>query len=221
MSKRCVLVVAVLLVFSQTARMQKSRTLDIYSIDVEGGQATLFVSPSGESLLVDAGNPGDRDADRIAASAKEAGVSRIDYLVITHYDGDHVGGVKDVASRLPIRTFVDHGPRKAIRKRGKGLHQMHAGNFPVSGRAVLARRRRSHASPRPGSIPTPAQSFERFDVAQAKQLQAGKLQPTARARQITQRVAALVPVIACVGGLADPNTVENYDRGALQLRSPA
>jgi len=111
MSKRCVLVVAVLLVFSQTARMQKSRTLDIYSIDVEGGQATLFVSPSGESLLVDAGNPGDRDADRIAASAKEAGVSRIDYLVITHYDGDHVGGVKDVASRLPIRTFVDHGPR--------------------------------------------------------------------------------------------------------------
>ena len=73
MSKRCVLVVAVLLVFSQTARMQKSRTLDIYSIDVEGGQATLFVSPSGESLLVDAGNPGDRDADRIAASAKERG----------------------------------------------------------------------------------------------------------------------------------------------------
>ena len=105
MSQRCVLVVAALLVLSQTARMQKGRTLDIYSIDVEGGQATLFVSPSGESLLVDSGNPGDRDADRIAASAKDAGVSRIDYLVITHYDGDHVGGVKDVASRLPIRTF--------------------------------------------------------------------------------------------------------------------
>ena len=73
MSQRCVLVVAALLVFSQTARMQKGRTLDIYSIDVEGGQATLFVSPSGESLLVDSGNPGDRDADRIAASAKDAG----------------------------------------------------------------------------------------------------------------------------------------------------
>src|SRR5438309_8306802 len=111
MSQRCVLVVAALLVFSQTARMQKSRTLDIYSIDVEGGQATLFVSPSGESLLVDAGNPGDRDADRIAASAKEAGVTQIDYLVITHYDGDHVGGVKDVSDRMPIRNFVDHGPR--------------------------------------------------------------------------------------------------------------
>jgi len=111
MRQRCVLVVAALLVLSQTARTQSRRTLDIYSIDVEGGQATLFVSPSGESLLVDSGNPGDRDADRIAAAAKDAGITKIDYLVITHYDGDHVGGVKDVASRLPIKTFVDHGAR--------------------------------------------------------------------------------------------------------------
>lgn len=90
---------------------QGQRTFDIYSIDVEGGQSTLFVSPSGETLLVDAGNPGDRDADRIAAVAKEAGVTQIDYLLVTHYDGDHVGGVKDLSSRLPIRTFVDHGAR--------------------------------------------------------------------------------------------------------------
>ena len=90
---------------------QGQRTFDIYSIDVEGGQSTLFVSPSGETLLIDAGNPGDRDADRIAAVAKEAGVTQIDYLLVTHYDGDHVGGVKDLSTRLPIRTFVDHGAR--------------------------------------------------------------------------------------------------------------
>ena len=90
---------------------QGQRTFDIYSIDVEGGQSTLFVSPSGETLLIDAGNPGDRDADRIAAVAKEAGVTQIDYLLVTHYDGDHVGGVNDLSTRLPIRTFVDHGAR--------------------------------------------------------------------------------------------------------------
>jgi beta-lactamase superfamily II metal-dependent hydrolase len=89
--------------------MQKP--LDIYFIDVEGGQSTLFVSPSGESLLVDAGSPGARDADRIVATAKSAGLTQIDYLVVTHYDGDHVGGVKDVADRMPIRNFVDHGAR--------------------------------------------------------------------------------------------------------------
>src|SRR5262245_45040808 len=103
--------VAVLAVSSSAAYTQGQKTLDIYSIDVEGGQSTLFVSPAGESLLVDAGSPGDRDADRIAATAKQAGLSRIDYLIVTHYDGDHVGGVKDLSARLPIRNFVDHGSR--------------------------------------------------------------------------------------------------------------
>jgi competence protein ComEC len=84
-------------------------SLDIYAIDVEGGQAILFVSPSGESLLVDSGNPGARDADRIAAAAKQAGVDRIDYLVVTHMHGDHFGGVPELMNRLPIRNFVDHG----------------------------------------------------------------------------------------------------------------
>src|ERR1700736_6273552 len=103
--------IAAVLVLSGTAYVQSQKTLDIYAIDVEGGQSTLFVSPSGESLLVDAGSPGTRDADRIAATAKSAGLKQIDYLVVTHYDADHVGGVKDVADRMPIRTFVDHGPR--------------------------------------------------------------------------------------------------------------
>jgi beta-lactamase superfamily II metal-dependent hydrolase len=93
------------------AQTQGQKPLDIYFVDVEGGQATLFVSPSGESLLVDTGNPGDRDADRIAAVAKQAGVKQVDYLLITHYDGDHHGGTKDLSTRLPIRTFIDHGPR--------------------------------------------------------------------------------------------------------------
>src|SRR5215471_11282930 len=88
-----------------------AKNLEIYSIDVEGGQATLFVSPSGESMLVDTGWAGfnHRDADRIAAAAKAAGVKKIDYLVITHYHADHVGGVPQLAEKLPIRNFVDHG----------------------------------------------------------------------------------------------------------------
>jgi competence protein ComEC len=95
-----------------TVAAQGQKPLDVYFIDVEGGQATLVVSPSGESLLVDTGWPGfdGRDADRIAAAAKQAGISKIDYLVITHYHTDHAGGVPQLAARLPIRTFVDHGP---------------------------------------------------------------------------------------------------------------
>ena len=97
---------------SRTVLAQTEKPLDIQFIDVEGGQATLIVSPSGESLLVDTGYPGfnGRDADRIAAAVKQAGLSRIDYLIITHYHGDHVGGATALAARVPIRTFVDHGP---------------------------------------------------------------------------------------------------------------
>ena len=104
-----VFVAAACVVFGRVARTDQPKTLDVYSIDVEGGGATLFVSPSGQSLLVDAGNPGARDADRIAAAVKAAGLSQIDYLVISHFHSDHVGGVADLAARVPIRTFVDHG----------------------------------------------------------------------------------------------------------------
>ena len=85
----------------------------IYLIDVEGGGATLFVSPSGESLLIDTGNGGDnasRDAGRIVAAMEDAGLSRIDYLITTHWHGDHFGGLAELADRVPIRTYVDHGP---------------------------------------------------------------------------------------------------------------
>jgi beta-lactamase superfamily II metal-dependent hydrolase len=91
---------------------QAGRTLDIYVIDVEGGEATLFVSPSGESLLVDTGWPGfdGRDADRIAEAAAQAGIRQIDHLLITHYHADHFGGTAQLAERLPIRRYYDHGP---------------------------------------------------------------------------------------------------------------
>jgi competence protein ComEC len=93
------------------AQGQSARTFDTYVIDVEGGEATLFVSPSGESLLVDTGWPGfdGRDADRILAVARGAGIRQIDHLVITHYHADHAGGAAQLAARLPIRHFIDRG----------------------------------------------------------------------------------------------------------------
>lgn len=91
-----------------------STSLRIYFIDVEGGQATLFVTPAGQSLLVDTGWPGfnGRDADRIVAAAKDAGLSKIDYVLITHFHMDHVGGVPQLADRIPIGTFIDHGENR-------------------------------------------------------------------------------------------------------------
>jgi beta-lactamase superfamily II metal-dependent hydrolase len=88
----------------------KSRPpLRIYFIDVEGGQSTLIVTPAQQSVLIDTGFAGERDADRIVQAAKDAGIKRIDYVLITHYHGDHVGGVADLLKRMNVGTFVDHG----------------------------------------------------------------------------------------------------------------
>jgi competence protein ComEC len=97
--------------FAVTALSAASRTLDIYHIDVEGGAATLVVTPGGQSLLVDTGNPrpDDRDARRIHEAAKLAGLARIDYLLITHFHGDHVGGLEALLKMIPISKFLDHG----------------------------------------------------------------------------------------------------------------
>ena len=89
-----------------------ARPLEIFFIDVEGGQSTLIVSPSGQSLLIDTGWRGfeGRDANRIVAAAKAAKVKKIDYLLITHYHRDHVGGVPQLADQMKIVNFLDHGP---------------------------------------------------------------------------------------------------------------
>jgi competence protein ComEC len=89
----------------------QSPPLRMYFVDVEGGQATLIVAPSGQSLLIDAGGPdfNGRDAQRILDAAKAAEVSRIDFMLVTHYHDDHVGGVPQLADRIKIGTFVDHG----------------------------------------------------------------------------------------------------------------
>ena len=103
---------ALLLFVASPASGQNRTTLDIYVVDVEGGNAVLFVSPSGESMLVDSGNGGEgaaRDAGRILAAAKDAGIQQIDHLITTHYHGDHIGGLSELASRIPIKEFIDHG----------------------------------------------------------------------------------------------------------------
>src|SRR6266702_3901032 len=95
-------------------RAAEPKSLQIFFIDVEGGQATLIVTPSGQSMLIDTGWPGfnGRDAGRIIRAAKAAGVNQIDYVLITHFHRDHVGGVAQLASQIKIGTFIDHGPNK-------------------------------------------------------------------------------------------------------------
>ena len=86
--------------------------IDIYFIDTEGGQATLFISPDGRSVLFDTGTRGNngRDLNRIVAVLKEAKVEVLDYVVVTHYHGDHAGNAAELSTQLPIRNFIDHGP---------------------------------------------------------------------------------------------------------------
>jgi competence protein ComEC len=107
--------VAVCLILSIAAAPTKMLT--IYFIDVEGGQATLIVMPEGQSLLVDAGWPGfnDRDPDRIVTAARDAGVSQIDNLLVTHFHGDHVGGVPALSRRIPIKASIDESGSPELR----------------------------------------------------------------------------------------------------------
>ena len=133
------ILVAVAMVLScAIAWAQPRKDLEVYFIDVEGGQSTLFVSPSGQALLVDTGWPGARDAERITGIAKQAGITQIDYLVLTHYHIDHTGGVVDLASRIPIRNFVDHGPTF---DKTANVPQYYAAYLPVreKGKHILAK----------------------------------------------------------------------------------
>jgi beta-lactamase superfamily II metal-dependent hydrolase len=131
---------SVLLALGFATVLTAAGNLEIYAIDVEGGQATLFVTPAGESLLVDTGWPraDHRDAERIAAAAKAGGVRKIDYLLITHYHNDHVGGVQGLARKLPIVHFVDHGAQTETGKDAEILFNEYSA-FRNKGQHIVAK----------------------------------------------------------------------------------
>ena len=128
MIKHAVLGIAALIALAAYAPAQTrdAKTLDIYIADTEGGKAVLFVSPGGQTALVDTGFPGARDTDRITAMLTEAGVKRLDYLIATHYHLDHVGGLQELAKRFPVGTYVDHGPTLEAREQVAGFQEAYA-----------------------------------------------------------------------------------------------
>ena len=138
------------LVALAAARGSAAQTLTMYFIDVEGGQSTLIVTPAGESLLVDTGYDGfeGRDAKRILAAARDAGVRQIDFLLMTHFHQDHDGGIVELSRQMPIRTFFDHGdlvrsPEALAESRWEPTAAAYAAY-------ASARAKGKHAEPKPG-----------------------------------------------------------------------
>jgi beta-lactamase superfamily II metal-dependent hydrolase len=103
------ILLAALVLSVRASAADTARGLDIYFVDTEGGAATLIVTPAGESVLIDCGNPGTRDATRIHEAARKAGLEAIDHLLITHWHTDHYGGASHLARLMPIRHFYDRG----------------------------------------------------------------------------------------------------------------
>jgi competence protein ComEC len=177
------LLASVVLLLSAATTLPAAKNLEVYFIDVEGGQATLFAAPGGDSLLIDTGWGGfnRRDAGRIAAAAKLAGVKRIDYLLITHFHNDHVGGVAQLSEKLPIRNFVDHGATvetdkaaailfntyKDFRSKGNHIQVKPGDKVPVKGLdvTVVSAGGEAIATPLPGAgQPNPeCASFHKMD----------------------------------------------------------
>jgi len=121
---------------------QGGKPLEVYFIDVEGGQATLFVTPSGQSMLIDTGYPGleDRDVKRVVGTIKQAGLTKLDYVLVTHYHEDHVGNVAAIAAQVPVDTFVDHGANVETDDKARGLFDQY----------VKAREKGKHILAKPG-----------------------------------------------------------------------
>lgn len=147
-----------------------AKNLEIYFVDVEGGQATLVKSPEGESVLFDTGWPGfeSRDANRIAAAAQKAGITKIDYLVITHFHTDHVGGLTQLAAKMPIAHVVDHG--KTIE------NNANAEKLYASYEAVAAKAKRITVKPG-DKLPVKGLNIEVLAAHGATSKRAGKANP--------------------------------------------
>jgi beta-lactamase superfamily II metal-dependent hydrolase len=105
-------IMSALMLSVASAAAQPRTTLDIYVTDVEGGNGTLFVTPAGESVLIDTGNANGavRDAGRIMDAVRDAHLTQIDHVITTHYHGDHFGGLEELSKQIPIKEFIDHGP---------------------------------------------------------------------------------------------------------------
>jgi competence protein ComEC len=114
------------------------RTLDIYFVDVEGGAATLIITPAGESVLLDAGFDGfeRRDALRIKQTMQQAGVTAIDHLVASHYHRDHYGGIPELSHAVTIRNFYDHGPQAALAEDSQFAERYSAYQTATKGRSI-------------------------------------------------------------------------------------
>jgi beta-lactamase superfamily II metal-dependent hydrolase len=119
-------------------------TLDVYYIDTEGGKSVLFVPPSGETLLLDTGTGGDnnRDLERLLAVIKAANLrqNQLDYVIVSHYHGDHSGNLAELAARIPIRRLYDHGP-----------WAVQGSTTPAFAAYVAARERLNASTPKPGT----------------------------------------------------------------------
>jgi len=120
-----------------TAQNQPSKTFDMYVIDTEGGHAVLYVAPTGESLLEDTGNPGTRDPDRIMDAVHAAGVTQIDHLILTHYHIDHVGGLAELAKRISIKHFIDHGATVEAREQVPDFQKNYAELYNAAKHTVV------------------------------------------------------------------------------------
>ena len=127
-----------------------AQTLDMYFIDVEGGQSTLIVTPAGESLLIDTGYGGSdgRDSTRILAAARAAGIKQIDYLLMTHFHPDHDGGVVELSRQMPIGTFFDHGD--LVRSPEALAESRWPATLAAYDGYVAARAKGKHVEPKPG-----------------------------------------------------------------------
>jgi beta-lactamase superfamily II metal-dependent hydrolase len=160
------------------ATLTAADSLDIYFIDVEGGQATLIATPTGESLLVDTGYGGndDRDATRVMAAVRAAGLKQIDYLLITHFHPDHDGGVGALAKQIPIHTFIDHGGFDPVALKDESSAVIAAYDAYVAVRAT-----HKHLQPKPGDR-LPLKGVDLIFVSAAKatiaKAVAGSARPT-------------------------------------------